>query len=458
MKTLEDIKKEYKDVFLIKDEHDIIIDIILAITISAKMYGDPIWLLIVGPSSGGKTELINTITKVPFVHNVSTMTENTLLSGMKPKNGQETSLLHKIGKRGMITMKDYTSILAMREDKKEQIIGQLREVYDGEFTKRTGTGQDITWSGKLTFIGGVTDAIFFDETGLGFGFRNIMFVLPDLSFEDRMDILKRVQKNVVDIDKKRDSLQDLFKDYIAHKVEHPENFPTADDIPQQIKDNMMSISNFVTIARTPVKRDFQSRVKGQPMKEAPARMFTMMLNLSQNIMFLNDKKELTHEQEFGLYKTLFDSIPLPIFNVIKQVTQYSRVTTKGLAHKLNMPTETVRKWLEDLNVLDIVHRVSEGGFDKWSMVDKYKKLMISFNKIEEIKDELDWDDDDTGYGHAMNEPRTLDQLRFRSKVTDDPGLASEIKENMKKEEARVQRVFDSFPTKIDEKPDNSVEW
>jgi len=88
-KSIEEVKDVYKSVFLLSEEDDVILDILVAVTLSTKMSGDPIWLLIIGGSSSGKTELINAISKVNYITEVSEMTENTLLSSMANRNGKE---------------------------------------------------------------------------------------------------------------------------------------------------------------------------------------------------------------------------------------------------------------------------------------------------------------------------------------------------------------------------------
>ncbi len=50
-------------------------------TIAAnRMPGDPVWMLLIGPPGGGKTELLQPLAKLPHVHMASTLTEASLLS------------------------------------------------------------------------------------------------------------------------------------------------------------------------------------------------------------------------------------------------------------------------------------------------------------------------------------------------------------------------------------------
>lgn len=79
-----------------------IIDLTLASLIATRMnLGDPIWLVIIGASSGGKSQILRplSLTDEKYIHRVDDLTENTFLSA---KQGDEkNSLLHRIGKRGL---------------------------------------------------------------------------------------------------------------------------------------------------------------------------------------------------------------------------------------------------------------------------------------------------------------------------------------------------------------------
>src|SRR3990167_3532622 len=152
IKRLQDMISE---VYLIKDPY--IVEVILAAVITQRITGDPVWIVIVAPPGGAKSEFINMLSTVKDVHPLSTLTKNTFVSGMK-KPGQETSLLLKIN-NGIITFKDMTSLLSENKEDRGVIMGQLREIYDGQYSKTFGTGETINWKGKITVIAGATFAI-----------------------------------------------------------------------------------------------------------------------------------------------------------------------------------------------------------------------------------------------------------------------------------------------------------
>ena len=91
------------------------------------------------------------------VYFLDDLTEKTFLSGYKIK-GKESSLLKIIGS-GMLCFSDFTSILSKNPTSRGEILGQLRLVYDGNFSKRTGVGE-IKWSGKMGFLGAATPDIY----------------------------------------------------------------------------------------------------------------------------------------------------------------------------------------------------------------------------------------------------------------------------------------------------------
>ena len=122
------------------------------------------WLLIVGSSSGGKTENINAISQLQEVHLAATLTEASLLSGTptrdKAVGSKGASAPGDWRTQGILALKDFL-ILAMNRDQRAQLLAALREIFDGSWTRHVGVdgGRTLAWSGKLGLIGGCTAAI-----------------------------------------------------------------------------------------------------------------------------------------------------------------------------------------------------------------------------------------------------------------------------------------------------------
>ena len=67
-------------------------------------------------------------------------------------------LLRQIGDRGVLVIKDVTSILSMDRDTRGEVLAALREVYDGHWARNVGTdgGRTLAWEGRIAVIGAVT--------------------------------------------------------------------------------------------------------------------------------------------------------------------------------------------------------------------------------------------------------------------------------------------------------------
>jgi hypothetical protein len=119
---------------------------------------DPVWLFIIGPSSSGKGAIcINSLNNLLNIWPMGTLTDRTLISF---KGHHAGGLLKKIGSNAILTFKDFTTVLSMRDDARGEIISQFREVYDGSFTRASGA-EDVsyTWRGKVTVIAACTPAL-----------------------------------------------------------------------------------------------------------------------------------------------------------------------------------------------------------------------------------------------------------------------------------------------------------
>jgi hypothetical protein len=126
--------------------------------------GAPVWLGIVGPPSSAKTEILNATALLPHIFQLATFTPAALLSGTPSKQrekGSRGGLLRELGEFGILALKDFGSILSLRADDKAEALAALREIYDGEWTRRIGTGggRELHWKGKLGLVFASTAAI-----------------------------------------------------------------------------------------------------------------------------------------------------------------------------------------------------------------------------------------------------------------------------------------------------------
>jgi hypothetical protein len=430
-RTLQGFKDLYCKYFYLEKAE--VLDMIIALAVSAKAPTDGIWMMIVGAPSGGKTEMLNTIFDVTHNHVISNLTANTFLSSMKGAAGSENSLLHRIGPRGLLTFKDYTSLMSQRSEVREEILGQMREIYDGFLKKESGNGNQQVWKGKLNVLIAVTDAIYTSEgNSAAMGRRVLMYELPVMDDENRVKMTRAAMKNRVSIEAIREELRIYGKELVDQLIKElppPEKMiPISDDELESI----IELGNFITRARTGVERDYRGTLTFVNEPELPMRTCGQLSNLAQYIMYCRGDEHLAQETQEFIFKVAIDSIPKQRRQAIYLLSKYRELTSKGAATKIGMPTETMRMALEELNVQGICERYikNEGASDFWKIKDKCRLVMEKYAGIGYEDEELTDDDESVG---AYSIPSFMSSAMGIAKgYSDDPGEAR-IQKQVEKE-------------------------
>lgn len=404
VKTIDQLEAEYNKIFYKFDQG--VVRIAVATVIANRMPGPAVWLMLVAPSSGGKTEVVTSFNEIPFFEPISELTANTFASGFKAGPG-ESSLLKRI-KNGVLGFKDYTTIISLPIDKCNAILAQLREIYDGEYVKQIGNGEPIKWKGKMGAIAACTEAIYsFDERSSAKGPR---FVYYRMSQPDRMGQSRASMGNNADTEALQTHIRECTKNVVAHVIGHMDPEPV--DLGEEFFEKVLKIADFVTLARSGVEVDYRGVVTFAPAAEMPARFAGQMMALARAIITMNKtadlpddhpsrSNKLTEAEKNLIYKTAFDSIPRTKRDPIYFLAQYLEgATSAGVAVKLRLPTEAVVTQLHRLAAHGVCTRIKSSGNqgDTWKINDKYRKTICESEGINTIPGKLeaprDYDQDD----------------------------------------------------------------
>lgn len=377
-----------------------VLRLLTATVIGNQMVGDPIWLVIVSASSGGKTELLSSLDTLRIdnkdtIFQIADITQNAFLSGAK-RAGVETSLLHRTRPGGLLIFKDFTTLLSKRWEDRSIIFGQLRQIYDGDFNKPVGTGDDLHWTGKVGSIAASTEAVHKHmEEMAAMGHR---FVFYSMMQPDRKKVLQlMLDKKEAGIDNKslRDKRAAAMKSYIEWIVPRVREMKL--NLSREMQDNLIKVADFCTIARSAVDVDkYKNLVNFVPAVDMPMRMFEQLLMLAQTFEAIervekadipkgpNESYIRDADMEL-LYKIAFDSIPLTRRIALKYLSVYEEngVSTAGLATETGYPTEVVKGWLAELNALRICDRIKSSGpqGDTWKIRKEYAEVMLKFQHL-----------------------------------------------------------------------------
>lgn len=373
--TLEDVDKAVNDVYLLSDPGVVRLLIATVVSNLINKESKPVWLLLIAGSSSGKTALLQMFDGLKDrIFPIDTLTVNTFSSAME--RHKPTSLL-EIARDGVLVFKDFTTLTSMHKDNLREIMGQLRAIYDGSFNKKTGNGVNVDWVGKLGVIAGGTTAVqrkMREYSDQGERFVNYVMVTPDPKA-----MTDRALTNLDEIKEKERSLQGVitrFVDYILAKPQVPH------DLPPVVRENIISLTDFCTLARSPVTMSFKTgQVEFVPDREMPARMAMMFMSLAKIFIFMEPSNRLTLEDAEIVYKCALDSIPPDRRLILRLLTKFTEASTKDLAIELNYPTDPVRNWCSQLNALKIIDRKGAGKGDVWNLKAEYRPIIAQFDHI-----------------------------------------------------------------------------
>lgn len=359
--TLDDLKMEISKYQYFEDTD--VIDVALASIISTRLHlGDPIWLVLIGASSGGKSQILRplAITDERFMHRVDDLTENTFLSGM---NG-EGSLLQRIGKSGIIVISDLTVLFSKNSESSSAILSQFRMIYDGEMIKYTGNKKEpIRWKGSLGILAGSTPSIYnrFEEFA-DMGERFIYYRMKNFDIEKATRLALTRKEAGKELD---DKLSCFYKEYLKELTKEPHG---EINLPEELKDRIISISAFAekvrTIAHTDKKNSDIDRI---PVSAMPMRVALQLTAVSKGLWIMRNG-EMT-ERDYRIIEwcgySLANEEKRTCLRILARIKYGAGASTQTIADLINLSTDMTRRILQNLTATDIVVRTGSSDSLTW---------------------------------------------------------------------------------------------
>lgn len=405
--TIEEVIDEVKKLILLKDPG--VIKAIIATIVASRLPIPMIWLLVVGPSSSGKTVTLNPLLGLNdyapkrVVFPISDMTSNTLASGMRSGDFEEDSSLLEQARGGVLLFKDLTTLLSKNDTVKQELFSQLREVYDGGFVKRTGNKKNIEFKGKICVIGGVTQAIYEYEADMAvMGQRFVYYAM------EQPDELEATRRSIdVHFDKEflEEHLADVYGTYLSRVFENLDFTPVQP--PPDVKEDIVQLSAFCAAARAGVIRDRMGRLSYAPTRELPTRIAGELTTLYAGLVAMRRAETDGQNEDYqqGLlsdadyavvYKVAFDTIPIKRITILRALATYTNgATVAGLAQTLRYPYQAVTPVLEELHAHDIVfEETGTGGRKRWKIQPQYLRVLQNYENIKQVEGELITDDEE----------------------------------------------------------------
>ena len=373
---------ELKD-FLTKNYHapDLqAVEIVLCAVISHYyVQSDPCWLFLEGRSRGGKTSCgINPLCSLPNVWMVGDLSPKTFLSGWKDKGKgkKSNSLLQQIGQNGILLFKDFTTLMSKRVEHRAEIVAQLRELHDGRLSKSTGMGEAMDWTGKITVIAAVTQAIEREWSLLRDLGERFLTVRYRSDLRDDFAIAEQAQKQ-------RGTEREMAKKALSIVAEavDTKSLPTKIiHAKGEFSKRLSYLAQVVAVTRARVVRDNNGKreIIDIPDHEAPSGIVKGLTALVSARAALYRRDYITEEDIDLAAKVAMDSIPRVRAGILEW-TPAEGETCWGEFRKHTHQAPASLKWhLDELLALEILERTSVGSDEiteaDWGFTKDFRKM------------------------------------------------------------------------------------
>ncbi|MGI8783376.1 MAG: winged helix-turn-helix domain-containing protein [Acidobacteriota bacterium] len=349
------------------DEYDIAaLDMMLCTLAAERLPGDPLWLLLISGSGNAKTETVQAAQGSGAIVISTIQSEGALLSGTSTKDrtkGATGGLLRTIGERGVLIIKDFTSIISAHRDSRAMLLAAFREMYDGRWVRNVGSdgGRTLEWAGRIAVIGAVTTV--WDRAHDVVAAMGDRFVLIRMdSNQGRAAAGLRAMGNVGKEVQMREELAHAVADVIGH-VDTAADFRLTGDEEQ----TLLEAANLVTLARTGVDYDYRGDVIDAHAPEMPTRFLKQLTQVLRGGLSLGMGRE---EVLTLAVRCARDSIPPLRLAILLDVAKHPWSAVHEVRRRIDKPRATVDRQLQSLHMLGLLtldeeEHAARGGGTLW---------------------------------------------------------------------------------------------
>ena len=393
--SFEDVEKVFKKWLFLENTDSIKVS--CAVILSTKMAGDPLWLMLVAPPGGSKTEVISSFNMCSNVYLTSSLTPHALVSGANDRNGVDPSLLPKLDGK-CLNLKDYTVILGKKEADKEEIFSIFRDAYDGSTSKDFGNGIKREYKSHFSILAGVTPIIYNSiAQQAGLGERFLKFYIGDsIQHPSELDMMRKAMRNVSHEYNMREELAVQMRDYMHYKLSQLEregfSYP---EIPIEIENKLLYAVQYAATLRGTVTRDVRNNdiVTSKPFREVGTRLSKNLAKLLIHLAFVLGHNAVGEEEYRIIKKIILDTIDQRAEEIVRKIYvatphEDDTISTRDVARITRYNGSTVGRIMNDMNLLHIVERQGKNNKFEWRVTKHIRELVekAGFYTIEsEIK-------------------------------------------------------------------------
>ena len=324
----------------------------LAVAVTARLAGPPLWGLLVGVPSSGKTEAINALGDVADAR-ASEMTAPGLLGWQGSASKERPiGLLTRIGTQAFATVSDMSGLLATSDrGGRDQVFALLRDAYDGRAVRVIGSApRALEWEGRLTLLAGATPAIdSYTSHANALGPRWVYFRLPAATTDDRRAASRAARTHGKATEDQRREVRDLMARVVADAVDAAREV----ELPASVEAALEDATVVACHARAAVEREtYGARsITNVPEPEDSPRLAGQLAQLARGLLGLgldpSDAADMVR-------RAALDSIPQARRRALEALAQGEPLTSAEVARRARVDRKVARFALEELAAVEVL--------------------------------------------------------------------------------------------------------
>ena len=314
----------------------------------------PVWLMLIGPSSCGKSELyLNSLDCYPRLERTSDINIPALISMENGKQGN--GILKRLTPTGLWVISDFSSILSGREETRNQVTAACREIFDGRY-QRAGRGENQVWQGKINIVAACTPSIdnyYRVHADLGERFLQVQI--------DRIDSCRELRRKV---GLQRNNLNKFHKDIVAGSKSLFDG-PTDVEIPDAMDEAISRWAEFTSFTRRVVSRhSYTGEISSLGYAEGSGRLHGEMCSLAMGDASITGSDTVGPDQIELVARIAIDSLTRTRRAILSSFLQFplgeelrraDLQEISGISHP-----QTFTRALEDLQAIDVLESRENG--------------------------------------------------------------------------------------------------
>jgi hypothetical protein len=323
---------------------------VLAAVAAEKLSGDPPWLLLISGPGNAKTETIAATCGLG-ARVVSTITsEGALLSASPRKSRAKTAtggLLRQIGERGVLAIKDFTSIISANREVRMQVLAALREIHDGHWIRNVGTdgGQCLEWRGRIVVIGACT-TVWDQAHGVVSTMGDRFILVRSSSSAGRLTAGIQAIRNTGAETEMRQELAAAVAGVVGRV--RPDR---SHDLTDNEMHRILQAADIVTLARTGVETDYRGDIIDAHAPEMPTRFSKQLAQIMRGALAIG----MMRSEAMALaIRCARNSMPPLRLAILEDIAANPGSRIIDVRRRLQRPRATADRALQALHVLGLL--------------------------------------------------------------------------------------------------------